>query len=51
MRNTVNRTLPFASFLDKEGYPASSEVEKLYRIKIFTEFSFFENVILIKSTS
>ena len=30
--NTVNQTLTFALCLDNEGYPASLEVGKLYRV-------------------
>jgi hypothetical protein len=32
MKETHNQTLQFALCLDNEGYPASLEVEKLYRV-------------------
>jgi hypothetical protein len=32
MKNTADQTLQFALCLDNEGYPASLEVGKLYRV-------------------
>jgi hypothetical protein len=32
MKNTTDQTLQFALCLDNEGYPASLEVGKLYRV-------------------
>lgn len=32
MKNTIDQTLQFALCLDNEGYPASLEVGKLYRV-------------------